>query len=50
MTIGEKLKSLRKQNKMTLEDVAIYLNIGRATVLKYENGMITVVWMQSPCR
>ncbi len=41
MTIGEKLKSLRKQNRMTLEDVANYLNVGRATVLKYESGMIT---------
>lgn len=41
MTIGEKLKSLRKQNRMTLEDVANYINVGRATVLKYENGMIT---------
>lgn len=41
MTIGEKLKKLRKQNRMTLEDVAGYINVGRATVLKYENGMIT---------
>lgn len=41
MTIGEKLKSLRKQNRMTLEDVANYINVGRATILKYENGMIT---------
>lgn len=41
MSIGEKLKALRKQNRMTLEDVANYLHVGRATVLKYENGMIT---------
>ena len=41
MAIGTKLKELRKQNKMTLEDVAVHINVGRATVLKYENGMIT---------
>ena len=41
MTIGEKLKHLRKQHRMTLEDVANHINVGRATVLKYENGMIT---------
>lgn len=41
MTIGEKIKSLRKQNHMTLEDVAGNISVGRATVLKYENGMIT---------
>ena len=41
MTIGEKLKLLRKRHKMTLEDVAEHLSVGRATVLRYENGMIT---------
>ena len=41
MTTGEKLKMLRKQRKMTLEDVAGIINVGRATVLKYENGTIT---------
>ena len=41
MTIGEKLRSLRKQRKMTLEDVAGIINVGRPTVLKYENGTIT---------
>lgn len=41
MNTGEKLKSLRKQKRMTLEDVATIINVGRATVLKYENGIIT---------
>lgn len=41
MTTGEKLKALRKQHKMVLEDVADILKVGRATVLKYENGTIT---------
>ena len=41
MTFGERLRSLRKEHKMTLETVAGYLGVGRATVLRYENGMIT---------
>lgn len=41
MSIGDKLKSLRKQHRMTLEDVAGYIHVGRATILKYENGIIT---------
>jgi len=41
MTIGEKLKTLREEHKMTLEDVASSIGVGRATVFKYENGIIT---------
>lgn len=41
MTIGERLKELRERNRMTLEEVAKYLNIGRPTVFKYENGTVT---------
>ena len=41
MPLCETLRQLRKQNKMTLEDVAGYLQVGRATILKYENGIIT---------
>ena len=38
MTIGERIKALREQRRMTLEDVAKALNVGRATVFKYECG------------
>ena len=40
-TIGERLKMLREKNRMTLEEVASRLNIGRPTVFKYENGSVT---------
>ena len=41
MTIGDRIKLLRKQRKMSMEDVAFGLNVGRATVCRYENGQIT---------
>ena len=41
MTIGERLKALRKEKDLTLEDVARSLDISRANISKYENGDIT---------
>lgn len=41
MTIGERILMLRKQNHMTLEDVANYIDVKRATVSRYETGQIT---------
>lgn len=41
MTLGNKIKALREEKNMTLEDVARSINVGRATIYKYENGMIT---------
>ena len=41
MTIGDRIKLLRKQRKMSMEDVAFGINVGRATVCRYENGQIT---------
>lgn len=38
MTIGERLKELRKQRGYSQEDVAKLLGIGRTTYLKYESG------------
>ena len=40
MEIGERIRKLRKENGMTLEEVAKAIGVGRATVLKYENGSI----------
>ena len=40
MTVGERIKQLRKENNMTLEEVAAQIGVGRATVLKYETGAI----------
>ena len=41
--IGERLKLLRKQHRMTLEEVAKYLGIGRPTVYKYETGDVVSI-------
>ena len=38
MTIGERLKALRKERGYSQEDVAKMLGIGRTTYLKYESG------------
>lgn len=43
MTLGERLKELRKESGMTLEEVATHINVSRATILKYETGAITNV-------
>lgn len=41
MTIGERLRMLRQQHNMTLDDVGKHLNVTRATVQRYESGNIT---------
>lgn len=41
MTFAQRLKELRTEKGMSLGDVAFYLNIQRATVYKYEHGIIT---------
>ena len=40
-TIGNRIKSLRQAKKLTLEDVARAVGVGRSTVLKWETGKIT---------
>lgn len=40
MTIGEKIKELRAKHKLTLEDVASRVGVGKSTVRKWEIGMI----------
>lgn len=41
MTFADRLAELRKERKMSLNDIAKYLDIQRATVYKYEHGLIT---------
>jgi len=41
MTVGERIKFLRKQINMTLEDVATAIGVKRPTVFKYETGAVT---------
>lgn len=40
MNIGEKLKSLRLERGLTLNDVAIAVGVGKSTVHKWESGHI----------
>lgn len=37
--LGQKLRGLRKQFKMTQDDVALILNMSRSSFSKYETGM-----------
>ncbi len=39
-TLGNKIKNLRLAKKLTLEDVARAVGVGRSTVLKWETGTI----------
>lgn len=40
MEMGEKIKLLREQNDMTLEQLGNKVGVGKSTVRKWENGMI----------
>lgn len=39
-SIGEKIKALRLENNLTLEQVGNAVGVGKSTVRKWENGMI----------
>lgn len=41
MSIGERIKKLRKEKKLTLEDLASKVNTTAQTIYKYENNIIT---------
>jgi len=41
MTKGERIKKLRKDKKLTLDDLAEQLNTTRQTIFKYESDIIT---------
>ena len=40
MEFGERLRRLRLQNNMTLDDIAKYLGVQRPAIYKYEHGLI----------
>ena len=40
MTVGEKIRDLRIQNNMTMEDLAARLGVQRSAVNKYEKGIV----------
>lgn len=43
MTFAERLRELRKEKQMTLDELGKELGVGRATIYKYEHGIITNV-------
>ena len=38
MNFGEKLKALRKEKRMTQQDLASYIGVSARMIIKYENG------------
>ena len=47
MTIGERIKFLRKKNGMTQTDIAKKLDIATQTVYKYEKNIVTSIPMEN---
>jgi len=43
MTQGERIRMMREEKRMTLEDVAKQIGVGRPTVYKYETGAIATI-------
>lgn len=52
MTEGERIKKIRKENKMTLEQFGNKLGVGKTTISRIENGInnITEQMRKSICR
>jgi transcriptional regulator with XRE-family HTH domain len=40
MTMGERIRVLRKQHKMSMEELGSYLGVGKSAILKYEKGQV----------
>lgn len=40
MNMGERLKELRLQKKDTQEDIGKVINVSKATIMKYEKGLV----------
>ena len=41
MTFGERLRQLRKEKQMSMEEVGAVIGVGRANIYKYEHGIVT---------
>lgn len=46
-TSGERIRELRLKNRLTLDDVAKHLGIGRQAVYKYEQGTVTNIPLEN---
>ena len=40
MTFAERLKELRTEKKLSMDDVGNYIGVGRANIYKYEHGIV----------
>ena len=40
MTMGDKIRALRKQNKLTLQELGDRLGVGKSAIAKYERGEV----------
>lgn len=40
MTMGERIRILRKQHKMSMEELGSKIGVGKSAILKYEKGQV----------
>ena len=40
MTMGERIRTLRKQHRMSMEELGSNLGVGKSAILKYEKGQV----------
>lgn len=40
MTMGERIRVLRKQHKMSMEELGSKIGVGKSAILKYEKGQV----------
>ena len=40
MTMGERIRILRKQHRMSMEELGSMIGVGKSAILKYENGQV----------
>lgn len=40
MTMGDRIRHLRKQHKMSMEELGCRLGVGKSAILKYEKGQV----------
>ena len=40
MTMGERIRTLRKQHRMSMEELGSKIGVGKSAILKYENGSV----------
>ena len=44
---GDRIRELRLRQKLTLDDVARYLGVGRQAIYKYEHGTVTNIPLEN---